>query len=133
MCVALVLMMLKITAGAQSRDRSQTPEKYKWNLEDLYPSVAAWRTAKDKLTADVQQLRQYRGQVGSSAATLADTLDLQNAFAKELGRLYTYTSLLADQDTRDSAHEGMRQEMSQLAAALTAESSFIEPELLKAG
>jgi oligoendopeptidase F len=132
-CVALVLMMLKITAGAQSRDRSQTPEKYKWNLEDLYPNVAAWRTAKDKLTAGVQQLRQYRGQVGSSAATLADTLDLQNAFAKELGRLYTYTSLLADQDTRDSAHEGMRQEMSQLAAALTAESSFIEPELLKAG
>ena len=41
--------------------------------------------------------------------------------------------MLADQDTRDAAHEGMRQEMIQLAAAFGAESSFIEPELLKAG
>ena len=41
--------------------------------------------------------------------------------------------MLADQDTRDAAHEGMRQEMVQLAAAFGAESSFIEPELLKAG
>jgi hypothetical protein len=60
-------------------------------------------------------------------------LDLQAGFNKELNRQYTYANLLADQDTRVSSHEAMRQEMVQLAAALTAESSFIEPELLKAG
>jgi oligoendopeptidase F len=133
LCVALVLTVLPIAAGAQSRDRSQTPDKYKWNLTDLYPSDAAWRAAKDKLAADAQKLRQYHGQLDKSAATLADALDLQASLAKELGRLYTYASLLADQDTRDSAHEAMRQEMNQLAAAVSAESSFIEPELLKAG
>ena len=133
LCVALVLTALTIGAGAQSRDRSQTPDKYKWNLTDLYPSDAAWRAAKDKLAADAQKLRQYHGQLGKSAATLADALDLQASLAKELGRLYTYASLLADQDTRDSAHEAMRQEMNQLAAAVSAESSFIEPELLKIG
>jgi oligoendopeptidase F len=131
--VALVLTTLTIAAGAQSRDRSQTPDKYKWNLTDLYPSDAAWRAAKDKLGADAQKLRPYHGQLGKSAATLADVLDLQASLAKELGRLYTYASLLADQDTRDSAHEAMRQEMNQLAAAVSAESSFIEPELLKTG
>ena len=133
LCVALVLTALTIAAGAQSRDRSQTPDKYKWNLTDLYPSDAAWRAAKDKLAADAQKLRPYHGQLGKSAATLADALDLQASLVKELGRLYTYASLLADQDTRDSAHEAMRQEMNQLAAAVSAESSFIEPELLKIG
>jgi oligoendopeptidase F len=133
LCVALALIALTITTVAQSRDRAQTPDKYKWNLADLYSSDALWRTAKDKLTADVQKLRQYQGKVASSAGTLADALDLQAVFAKELGRLYSYASLLADQDTRDSSHEGMRQEMNQLAAALGAESSFIEPELLKTG
>ena len=131
--VALVLTALTIAAGAQSRDRAQTPEKYKWNLADLYPSDAAWRTAKDTLAADAQKLRQYHGQLGTSAGRLADALDLQAVLNKELGRLYTYASLLADQDTRDSAHEGMRQEMNQLVAAVSAESSFIEPELLKVG
>jgi oligoendopeptidase F len=133
LCVAIALTALTITTAAQSRDRAQTPDKYKWNLADLYSSDALWRTAKDKLTADVQKLRQYQGKVASSAGTLADALDLQAVFAKELGRLYSYASLLADQDTRDSSHEGMRQEMNQLAAALGAESSFIEPELLKTG
>ena len=133
LCVALVLIALTMAAGAQSRDRSQTPDKYKWNLSELYPSDAAWRSAKEKLAADAQKLRPYHTQLGKSAATLADALDLQASLAKELGRLYSYASLLADQDTRDSAHEAMRQEMNQLAAAVSAESSFIEPELLKIG
>jgi oligoendopeptidase F len=133
LCAALVLTALTIAAGAQSRDRSQTPDKYKWNLTDLYSSDAAWRAAKDTLAADAQKLRPYHGQLGKSAATLADALDLQASLAKALGRLYTYASLLADQDTRDSAHEAMRQEMNQLAAAVSGESSFIEPELLKTG
>jgi oligoendopeptidase F len=132
-CVAITVTALTISGTAQSRDRAQTPDKYKWNLTELYASDAAWRSAKEKLTEDLQKLRQYQGKAASSAATLADALDLQAAFAKELGRLYTYASLLADQDTRDSSHEGMRQEMNQLAAALGAASSFIEPELLKSG
>src|SRR5260370_30647257 len=118
LCVALALTGLTIATAAQSRDRAQTPDKYKWNLADLYSSDALWRTSKDKLTADVQKLRQYQGKVASSAATLADALDLQAVFAKELGRLYSYASLLADHDTRDSSHEGMRQQMNQLAPAL---------------
>src|SRR6266545_790016 len=133
LCVVVLLTTLTIAAGGQSRDRSQTPEKYKWDLAELYPSETAWRTAKNRLGADMQKLRPYHGEVAKSASTLADALDLQAALAKELGRLYAYASLLADQDTRDSAHEGMRQEMNQLAAAVSAESSFIEPDLLKAG
>src|SRR5471030_2901384 len=129
----LALAALTITAGAQSRDRAQTPDKFKWDLAEIYPGDAAWRRAKDTLTADLPKLHQFQGKLASSAGTLADALDLENVYAKDLGRLYSYASLLADQDTRDASHEGMRQEMNQLAAALGAESSFIEPELLKAG
>ena len=39
----------------------------------------------------------------------------------------------ADQDTRDSQHEGMRQEMTQLSATFGAQAAFIQPEILKAG
>jgi oligoendopeptidase F len=132
-CVTLALIALTSAGAAQSRDRSQTPDKFKWDLTEIYVTDAQWRTAKDALTRDLEKLRQFQGRLSSSAATLADALDLQARYAKELQRLYTYASLLADQDTRDSSHEGMRQEMNQLAAAFGAASSFIEPELLKAG
>src|SRR4051812_36724759 len=128
-----VLATLTLTAGAQSRDRSQTPDKFKWNLAEIYPTDAAWRAAKTKLAADLPQLRQFQGKLAASAGTLADALERQADFSKELNREYTYAGMLADQDTRDSSHEAMRQEMNQINAAFGAESAYYEPELLKAG
>src|SRR6266436_1777776 len=96
MPLVLALIALTITAGAQSRDRSQTPDKYKWNLAEIYPTDAAWRAAKDALAADLPKLRQFQATLTSSARTLADALDMQATFSKELSRLYTYASLLAD-------------------------------------
>ena len=133
MILAVALLALTVAAGAQSRDRSQTPDKYTWNLAEIYPSDAAWRAAKTRLAAGLPELRRYQGTLTASAASLADALEQQAGFNKELSREYVYASMLADQDTRDSSHEGMRQEMNQLAAAYAAESAFFEPELLKAG
>jgi len=108
------------------------PEKYKWNLADIYPSVAEWRVAKDKFSDEFPQLAQYQGRLTSSAATLAEALERQSTLSKELTRLYVYAGMLADQDTRDSEHEGMRQQMAQLAASFNAQSAYFEPEILKA-
>ena len=133
MTLVVALIALTITAGAQSRDRSQTPDTFKWNLAEIYPGDAAWRAAKDTLAANLPKLRQFQGRLASSAAVLAGALELQADFSKELSREYVYASMLADQDTRDATHEGMHQEMNQLAAAFGAESAYVEPELLKAG
>jgi oligoendopeptidase F len=128
---ALAFAALTLAAVAQERDRAKIPDKYTWNLADIYPSDAAWRAAKDKVAGELPQLRQYQGKLTSSASTLAEALEKQSAFDQELSRLYAYASMLADQDTRDSAHEGMQQEMVQLASTFGATASFIEPEILK--
>ena len=127
------LAALSITAVAQERDRAKIPDKYKWNLADIYPNEAAWRAAKDKLAADIPSLGAFKGKLTSSPAPLADALDRIYALSKELERVYSYASLLADQDTRISEHQGMRQEMVQVAAAFSAAASYVDPEILKAG
>src|SRR6186997_745602 len=75
---------------AQERERSRIPDRYKWNLAEIYPSDTAWRAAKDGLAARLPELRQYQGKLMSSPATLADALDRQSGFDKELSRLYVY-------------------------------------------
>jgi len=127
----LAVASLALHATAQERDRDQVPDQYKWNLADVYPSREAWRAAKDRIAGDLSSLSQYRGRLASSAATLADALDKRYAIDKELSRAYVYASMLADQDTRDSATEGMRQEMVQLAASMAGAASYIEPEILR--
>jgi oligoendopeptidase F len=123
--------LLTLHPAAQERERSAIPDQYKWNLADIYPSMDAWRSAKDDLSRNVSQIGAYRGQLESSAATLADALDRMYALDKELSRLYVFASMLADQDTRDATHQGMRQEMIELAATVGAESAYIEPEVLQ--
>ena len=128
---ALILIGATLSVTAQERDRATVPDQFKWNLADLYPTDAAWRAAKEKASAEVAQLKPYQGKLGSSAATLADALEKAYAINKELSRAYTYASLLADQDTRDSGHQGMQQEMIQAYSDFGAQTAFMEPEILK--
>ena len=43
-CFGIIAMTAAAVAGAERKD---VPDKYKWNLGDLYPSEAAWTKAKD--------------------------------------------------------------------------------------
>jgi oligoendopeptidase F len=126
-------IVFSLAAGAQERDRSKIPDALKWNLSEIYASDAAWRGAKDAFAAELPTLGRFKGQLASTATAMADGLDRMFALDKELSRLYVYASMEADQDTRDSQREGMRQEMTQLAANFGAQASFVEPEVLKAG
>jgi oligoendopeptidase F len=127
------LAVLAALLGAQERDRSKIPDKYKWNLTDIYPSDASWRGAKEAFAAEIPSLEKFKGKLTASPSALADALDTIYSKNKEFRRLASYASLLADQDTRDSQHQGMRQEMTQVGAAFGAAVAFVNPEILKAG
>jgi oligoendopeptidase F len=130
---AIAVAALTLTTTAQERDRAKVPDEYKWNLAEIYPDLAAWRAAKTKAEAEIPTLGGGRGKLATSAQTLAATLDNLYRVEKELSRLYTYASMLADQDTRESAPQGMVQEMQKLYADFGAQVSFVEPEILKIG
>lgn len=66
------------------------------------------------------KLGPFQEKLTSSVATLADALAMMSALDKDVSRLSVYANLLADQDTRSGVHQGMRQEMVQLAAAFGA-------------
>jgi oligoendopeptidase F len=128
--VAAVVCMSVLMLG-QERDRAKIEDKYKWNLADIYPDVAAWRTAKEKVTAQIPAIRQYAGKLGSSPHVLGDALETMTRLDKELSRLYVYASMLADEDTRSSETQGMQQQMEQIYAEFGAQAAYIEPEVLR--
>jgi oligoendopeptidase F len=129
--LTVALALVAARPGAQERARDQTPDRYKWNLADIYKTEAAWRAAKDALAGVVPRLGAFKGKLSNSATSLADALDRLSQVDKELSRLFVYAGALADQDTRDAAHQGMRQEMIELAAKVSAEASYVEPEILR--
>jgi oligoendopeptidase F len=131
--LVITLLILSTPAWAQQRDRSDTPERYKWDLTPIYASNAAWRAAKEQLETDIPTIRTLKGTLGTSPAALASALERVTAIRKTLARLFTYANLRADEDTRIGEHQGMRQEMTLVGATFGTESAFIEPEILQIG
>lgn len=102
----LVLLAAAPFAAAQEeRDRAKIPDKYKWNLAEIYPSDEAWRTAKDALVARIPEIARLKGTLGRSPAALLAALDLQAGLTKQLARLSAYAGMSADQDTRESRYQ----------------------------
>ena len=111
--------------------RDAIEERYRWNLDDIYPSEAAWRAEKQRLEAQLPAMARCAGTLHHSSVHLADALDLLSDLRKTAARLHVYAGMLSDQDTRVAHHQGMKQEMATLGAALGAAAAFVEPELLQ--
>ena len=107
MITAAAVAATVVAGAAQQKERSAVPDKYKWDLTQIYPNDQAWRAAKDKLTGELPAVRAFRGTLGSSAAKLADALELSSRLAKDFTRLYVYASMMSDQDTKVT--QGMQQ------------------------
>ncbi|MGN0004258.1 MAG: hypothetical protein ACI35V_12580, partial [Sphingobacterium composti] len=125
-----VMLFSTSVAFSQMKVRDELPDKYKWNLTDLYATDDAWKAEKDRIQQEMQKAAQYKGKLTQSASTLLEALEFSTKISKEMTRLYSYASMMSDQDTRVTKYAGMKQEMSQLFSQYGALTSYMEPELL---
>lgn len=125
--------MLLTPAASNAVERSQIPAKYHWDLTALYPSEAAWQTAKADLEKRIPGMSRFKGKLGESPASLLAGLQFMEDLDRDLSRLYTYASQSADEDARIAKHLAMRESASQLNVTFGAASAFVRPEILKIG
>jgi oligoendopeptidase F len=131
--VAALGSLLAIPGAANATERSEVSDRYKWDLTALYPSETAWTRTKDEIGRRIPGLERFHGHLGASAESLYLGLSSLMALDRDLSRLYTYASQLADQDARVSRHLEMREGARQLRVDLDAACSFVRPEILALG
>jgi oligoendopeptidase F len=110
--------------------REDIDEQFKWRLSDLYNSIDSWKEQKLFLESELEKIGSFKGTLNQSGKKLFEALDLYSTLEKEFLRLYAYASMLSDQDTRQSAPMGLKQEMTHLQTSLKSISAFFEPEIL---
>ena len=128
--VLAVAVVLALAPSALGADRARTPEAYRWNLADIYPSEAAWAAARDDLAQRMPGLAAHRGRLGTSAAALADALDSAFGLRRGLEKVLQYAALLSDEDVQAPRPREMRDSAQQLAVQFGTATSFIRPEIL---
>ncbi len=109
----------------------EIPEKYRWDLTDIYATNQDWEKAKEAVVQEFDKVLEYEGKLNESPQMLLECLALNSRISKEISRLYSYTSMHFDQNMRVSEYQAMKQEISQLATDYNSKASFIEPEILK--
>jgi oligoendopeptidase F len=128
LAAALAAALAAPPAGA--RERSDIPERYRWDLADLFPSDAAWRAARDDVARRIPALAAHRGELGESAESLLGVLDAAYGARLALERIAVYASARADEDTRVAATRELRQSAQKLMVDLDSALSWVRPELL---
>ncbi len=125
-----LLLFVQLSTSAQLQNRDEIAARYKWDLSGIYTSDEAWREALKSISAELDQIEQYKGKVTESAQSLLSVLEFQSRLSLQASRLYNYANMNSDLDTRESKYNGMTQELQHLFSNFGAKSAFIDPEIL---
>ncbi|HSN13720.1 MAG TPA: oligoendopeptidase F [Anaeromyxobacteraceae bacterium] len=131
--IAAPLAAALAASPSLGKERGDVPEKYTWNLDDVFPTEIAWRAAREELKRRIPQVAGHRGHLGDSAGALLSALDALYGARELLERTYVYASMRSDEDTREARPREMKQELQQLAVDFEAATSWLRPELLALG
>ena len=128
----LCLLAAPVTAQESGGlpERTEIAEPYTWDLNHFYSSMGEWRAERDACAVVVDEMASMRGKISESPAQLVAFLKKQEALVQQLERVFAYTMLMRDQDTREAAPQGMFQEASNLAVKLGESTAWAEPEIL---
>ena len=127
----LLITVFQMQANSQNLERKDVPEKYTWNLNDLYPSVEAWNAAKDDVAKKIAGVEKYKGKLGQSPQNLYNALKNYFGVLKEFYRVSDYAERLSDEDLRISKNQSLTQQTSNLGTEFSEKTAFLSPEILK--
>jgi oligoendopeptidase F len=105
----------------------------RWNLAEIYPSMAAWNVDEIKVDAQLKDLAGCKGHMGESAARFKQCLDLQADLTKRYYRLAAYAGEQAAEDTGNASFMELDQKADLLGNRVTEARAFVDPEILHIG
>lgn len=133
----IILLMMVITSPVgllaetkQIPQRSDIDDKYKWNLELIYPNLEAWESDFDFVEGNYARLESYKGRLGESGDVLYECLKLDQEISIIADKLSTFASLKLSEDTRVNSQQELSGRIRALRSRFRHASSFIESELL---
>ena len=110
--------------------RSEIPEKYKWELEDIYENESKWEASFSTLKKKGSEYKKFAGTLHESSEQLKNCFEFDEEIGIELDKLYLYAMLSKDIDLSDSKNNSRNERIMILHSELSAASSFIVPEIL---
>lgn len=108
-------------------ERNEVEGKYKWKIEDIFPSDEAWEEAYGA-AEKLLDFSGYKGTLGT-AKNLLTFYKAQENVMRKIERLYLYAHMRHDEDSRIAKYTSMQSRAMSLIVRFSSETAFVEPEL----
>src|SRR3954467_4901718 len=115
----------------RSRNRGDIPDKFKWNVHDIFPGWDGWEAAYKQLEAGINKYAELKGTLSQGPQQLLEAFRQSETLGQLAYRVWYYPSLQYDEDQRDNTINARRQKVQILFARWKQVESWFSPELLQ--
>jgi oligoendopeptidase F len=109
--------------------RDEIPEADRWDLTQIYPDDAAWEAEFAAVQARYTGIKDFRGKLAESPASLLAALEFEKCIDQPLERLATYASLRTSENGADPVFLEREARLQNLHTDIVETCSFMSPEL----
>ena len=123
----------KKTPDYSTVERKEIPVQYTWKMEDIYPTLEAWKAEKEKATQMLGQIDGMEKDWTSSANKMLALLQFNEDLGKMAIKLYSYASHQSNVDLANNQYKAMTGELQSLFVEYGTKMAFFNPDVIAMG
>jgi oligoendopeptidase F len=129
-CAMSLVTALSATAHPETHQRAETPAEYKWDFTPIFANWEAWEDGLKQMQVKMDAFAALKGTLAQGPETLLHAFKLNDEIGQLEYRVYSYTTLQRDIDTRDNAVNARLQRVQAVLARFGTATAWFTPELL---
>lgn len=114
----------------EEKTRDQIDKKYKWVLEDIYPTDTAWEEDYAALERAMKKIPEIEKTLTKDAKSLAKALRSMEKMEHIAGNLFVYARMRRDENNANTTYQAMTARAMDINVRLGSALSFVNPALL---
>lgn len=131
LCIALSLATAAVVvARPETQKRAEIPAEYKWDYTPIFANWEAWEDGLKQMQVKMDAYAALKGTLAKGPEALLHAYKLSDEIGQLQYRVYCYTSLQRDTDTRDNAMGARLQRVQTVFARFGTATAWFTPELL---
>lgn len=125
-----LLSPAEAAAAPALRNRADIPDRYKWDLTDIFPGWDEWQQAYEELEIKIGAYAALQGTLAQGPDRLLAAMKLSDDIGQLTYKVWYFAGLKHDEDQRDNQIIAKRQQVQILFAKASQASAWFNPELL---
>lgn len=113
------------------KTREEVPNEYRWDLSKMYSNKKEIENDIESVNNLTLEILKFKTHIMDSANSLLEFLYLTEKQDRILEKLYVYSKMSFDVDTKNNDSKSLKMRIEKLSEDVSEKYSFIEPEMLK--